>query len=496
MAALSLANTPRAGDGSVPEALRALLMQQGQALLQDPAQLQAQLLMRCPQAQHEVALLVQALQVQLPHLLMDSAAREAPAAQVARLAPWLAEHLPCAIDEARWAVQGWLHALAGVPKPQPQPLPLPVPWQAAVVPAMAVAPAATRGATAPRRPAPWLLATGGAAVVLVAGGLWYAFGHSSLQIVQVQSRQALVSNGKPQEVSLQYEARNADIKQVDVRFLRGDGTWPSNGWTVSVEQATRERGQLSAGTLQTRSATPQRVTFEYTLVSRSGKLSAPFEKTFEFAPPATITQARVPQRVQPGQPFTVNLGYQRGGSDIVKVMRKVVDADVAWDSPELAMPVQLTLASGVHELRVEPPAGAQRSTLELTLVDAAGISSEPVRVSVAGTPPPAAVGGFGTVLSVAQLGGASGVGAVGGAVVGGALGNRFGRGTGRTAMTALGAIGGAVAGHHIEENVRGESSWETAVQMDGGAVRRIRHGTPPRWQAGSRVSVAGNSIQN
>ena len=107
--------------------------------------------------------------------------------------------------------------------------------------------------------------------------------------MQVQSRQALVSNGKPQEVSLQYEARNADIKQVDVRFLRGDGTWPSNGWTVSVEQATRERGQLSAGTLQTRSATPQRVTFEYTLVSRSGKLSAPFEKTFEFAPPATIT---------------------------------------------------------------------------------------------------------------------------------------------------------------------------------------------------------------
>lgn len=145
MAALSLANTPRAGGGSVPEALRALLMQQGQALLQDPAQLQAQLLMRCPQAQHEVALLVQALQVQLPHLLMDSAAREAPAAQVARLAPWLTEHLPCAIDEARWAVQGWLHALAGVPKPQPQPLPLPVPWQAAVVPAMAVAPAATRG---------------------------------------------------------------------------------------------------------------------------------------------------------------------------------------------------------------------------------------------------------------------------------------------------------------------------------------------------------------
>ena len=96
-----------------------------------------------------------------------------------------------------------------------------------------------------------------------------------------------------------------------------------------------------AGTLQTRSATPQRVTFEYTLVSRSGKLSAPFEKTFEFAPPATITQARVPQRVQPGQPFTVNLGYQRGGSDIVKVMRKVVDADVAWDSPELAMPCLL-----------------------------------------------------------------------------------------------------------------------------------------------------------
>src|SRR5215471_474716 len=40
---------------------------------------------------------------------------------------------------------------------------------------------------------------------------------------------------------------------------------------------------------------------------------------------------------------------------------------------------------------------------------------------------------------------------VGGAVVGGVIGNQFGGGTGKTALTVVGALGGAFAGHKVEE---------------------------------------------
>ncbi len=55
----------------------------------------------------------------------------------------------------------------------------------------------------------------------------------------------------------------------------------------------------------------------------------------------------------------------------------------------------------------------------------------------------------GTVESVRQVeleGQGTGLGAVGGAVVGGLLGNQFGSGSGKTAMTVVGAVGGGSAG--------------------------------------------------
>src|SRR4029453_5664936 len=45
---------------------------------------------------------------------------------------------------------------------------------------------------------------------------------------------------------------------------------------------------------------------------------------------------------------------------------------------------------------------------------------------------------------------ASGVGAGGGAGAGGVVGHQFGGGSGKTAMTALGAVGGGLAGNEIE----------------------------------------------
>lgn len=374
-----------------------------------------------------------------------------------------------------------LHANAATAHLEPAPLDLALP--------IAAAPAPQR-----RRMNPWLLGGATAGALLLAGGTVYLLTASKMEVTDVVTSNVLVGNGRPQATQLRYSASRAEIRAIDVRFVRGDGAYNPTNWTVPVDSATRDAGSLNAGTLSPVAAAPQRLTFEYTLVDRDGKRSAPFEKTFAVVPPPRIAQLNAPTRLSVGQALNVSLNYQRGGSDVVKLQQRVVESDVAWPNPEKTVPVQLGQAQGLHQFQVELPPQAQRSTLEFTLVDAAGAQSEPVRLSVsAGAAGPVLT--YGTVVSVSHLGGASGLGAVGGAVAGGALGNRFGGGRGRTAMTVLGAVGGAFAGHQIEQNVRGESAWETTVQMDGGGVRRFRHSSMPRWAAGSRVRVAGNSIQ-
>ena len=350
---------------------------------------------------------------------------------------------------------------------------------------------ARRGAT---------IATILAAVLLVlaaAVGAWWLFFRPAIEIVDVQARSIVVGNGKPTEVLLSYSARNADIKGVEVRFVRGDGQWTPSSWTVPFEGSTRAHGSAGAGMLSQRTATPMRATFEYTLVTRGGQHSAPLEKTFEIMPPAAITQAVVPRRVQVGQPFSVNLGYRRGGGDIVKVQRRVVDSDVPWDAPEQTTAVQLGQDSGQFEVPFDAPARPMRSTLEFTLVDALGIASEPVRVTVAtaaAAPPPVALAGHGTVLSVVRIGGATGGGAAAGAAVGGALGNPIGKGNGRALATLGGVLGGAYVGHQLEQNASGATLWETTVQLDAGGVARVRHVDAPRWSAGTRVRVANGAV--
>jgi uncharacterized protein YcfJ len=200
-----------------------------------------------------------------------------------------------------------------------------------------------------------------------------------------------------------------------------------------------------------------------------------------------------------GQPYSVALNWQRGAADIVQVKRRVVESDTPWPEAEKLQPVQLNAASGTLDLAFEAPVKPMRSTLEFTLVDAQGISSEPVRVALQALPPaPQAplTSGPATVLNVLILqGGApTGTGAVVGGLAGAAVGNQFGRGSGRAAMTVLGAVGGAVAGHQIEQQVRGPALYETTVRFADGATRAIRHGEAPRWAAGDRVTVNNGVI--
>lgn len=508
-----------APDTGLAHSLQWLLQQQGSGLLGQPSELQAQLLQQHPQARREVAVLLHALQAGLVHTLLQVPGQPLPPAGAMRLAQQLADDSGLAPEAAQWAVRTWAQALGAMPMPLAGPpaamapqAPLQAPALQPVLPGHAMAmPASTMpmlagNAHAPRRRTPLAAVLGGAAVLLAGGGAlaWYVFLHATVQIHGVQARGPLVANGQPQALALDYSSKNTQLKAVEVRFIRGDGAWNPPQWTVEASGAERS-GTVAAGTLAQRSATPVKASFEFTLVTRDGQRSAPVERSFDFVPPASITQARPPQRVLVGQPYAVTLGYQRGAADIVQVKRKVVDSDTPWAEPEKVQTVQLSAASGTLELPFDPPTRPMRSTVEFTLVDAQGISSEPVRVALQAQAPaapapvaPAAPIGSGpaTVLGVVTLqGGApTGTGAVVGGLAGAAVGNQFGRGGGRTAMTVLGAVGGAVAGHQIEQQVRGPALYETTLRFADGHTRAIRHTEAPRWAAGDRVTVHNGVI--
>lgn len=93
-----------------------------------------------------------------------------------------------------------------------------------------------------------------------------------------------------------------------------------------------------------------------------------------------------------------------------------------------------------------------------------------------------------SVRMVEAKGQGSGVGAVAGGVVGGILGNQVGGGSGRTAMTVVGAGAGAYAGNEIEKNMKRNVSYEIRVRMDDQTVRTFRSSQPDAG-VGQRVNV-------
>ena len=94
---------------------------------------------------------------------------------------------------------------------------------------------------------------------------------------------------------------------------------------------------------------------------------------------------------------------------------------------------------------------------------------------------------------VKREGKASGVGAVGGAVVGGAVGNRFGAGSGKTAMTVLGAIGGGLAGNAIEKKAKTETVYRVKVRMEDGTTRSVTQAQTVA--VGTHVTVQGETLK-
>lgn len=114
-------------------------------------------------------------------------------------------------------------------------------------------------------------------------------------------------------------------------------------------------------------------------------------------------------------------------------------------------------------------------------------------------PPPAATNlcrDCGTVESVREIaaqGEGSGLGAIAGGVLGGLLGNQTGGGNGKKAMTVLGALGGAYAGHQVEKRVRTETQYEVTVRFDDGTTRSFTQ-TSTQWRNGDRVRLSNSQL--
>ncbi|WP_116791687.1 glycine zipper 2TM domain-containing protein [Achromobacter dolens] len=89
------------------------------------------------------------------------------------------------------------------------------------------------------------------------------------------------------------------------------------------------------------------------------------------------------------------------------------------------------------------------------------------------------------------------VGTIAGGVAGGVVGNQFGGGNGKTALTVLGAVGGALAGREVERNIRQQQTvthYELTVRMNDGSTRQFRSAQPFAFASGDHVRVENNQL--
>ncbi|HZR34166.1 MAG TPA: glycine zipper 2TM domain-containing protein [Nevskia sp.] len=121
------------------------------------------------------------------------------------------------------------------------------------------------------------------------------------------------------------------------------------------------------------------------------------------------------------------------------------------------------------------------------------------QAQAAATPPPAPVcqdcGVIASITPVKKAGEAGWAGTLGGAAAGGLAGNQFGKGKGKTAMTVVGVLGGALAGREVEKQVTSSTAYQVVVNMEAGGQRSVTVASAEGLAQGTRVHVNGNSVQ-
>jgi outer membrane lipoprotein SlyB len=88
----------------------------------------------------------------------------------------------------------------------------------------------------------------------------------------------------------------------------------------------------------------------------------------------------------------------------------------------------------------------------------------------------------------------SGVGAAAGGALGGLVGNQFGHGGGKTAMTVLGVLGGALGGNQVERDMKSTTQWVVDVRLDNGQLRTVSVPGNPGPIVGMRVRIENGQL--
>jgi len=86
------------------------------------------------------------------------------------------------------------------------------------------------------------------------------------------------------------------------------------------------------------------------------------------------------------------------------------------------------------------------------------------------------------------------LGTLAGAAAGGFAGSQFGKGQGKTAMTAAGVVGGAFAERAAEGKIRSDTTYQVSIAMDNGSSRQITLQQTNGLTVGAKVRVNGNTI--
>jgi outer membrane lipoprotein SlyB len=125
------------------------------------------------------------------------------------------------------------------------------------------------------------------------------------------------------------------------------------------------------------------------------------------------------------------------------------------------------------------------------------LSQQPASPSQAACPQCGVVVSVNTVQVPAQNNGEPIIGTVAGGVVGGVVGNQFGGGHGRTALTVLGAVGGALAGREIERNIKQQQTvtrYQLVARTNDGRTHTFHSATPFQYAPGQAIRVENNQL--
>lgn len=87
----------------------------------------------------------------------------------------------------------------------------------------------------------------------------------------------------------------------------------------------------------------------------------------------------------------------------------------------------------------------------------------------------------------------TGLGAAAGGILGGVIGHQMGGGSGKDAMTVIGAVGGGVAGHEIEKRQRATTTYQVRVRMADGSLRTVTQ--PQALAVGAAVRLEGEPLR-